>query len=181
MKIKNAIYALLLISAPFGIKAYDLFEQNVEVNKNKVRVASFEKLSGAKVEFNSLEKEALLLNNTGKGNSTLKASNSQISKFVVHRANSNTYETKDFKTWTKAKNDEYVNEQPALKQKPGVVVNNNELIISGAYGQEYEIYSILGLLLSQGKVEAKSIDISVLNPGLYVLVVNKEVSKFLKY
>ena len=181
MKMKNTIYALLLINAPLGIKAYDLFEQNVEVNKNKVKVASFEKLNGTRIEFNSLEKEAILLNNSSKGNSTLKASNSQVARFVVHRANSNTYETKDFKTWTKAKNEEYFNEQGSQKQKPGVVVNNNELIISGAYGQEYEIYSLLGVLLSQGKVEAKSIDISVLNPGIYVLVVNKEVSKFLKY
>lgn len=162
----------------------DIFEKSSQ-QKVRGKITSYEKLDGAVIQFDNNNKLSSLIESKKEKSNKIQSNKKMLNpqKFYFHRADTKTYVSTDLKQWRLA-TDESITESGRVNVVPRkfeITPNpvTDFLNIQGLDGQRFEIYSIFGLKVMEGKSQWK-IDVSVLPSGIYIIRTAGYFSKFIK-
>jgi len=180
----KTIYILLALAIMQGtLLSNDIFEDGAN-KKVRSKIVSYEKLDGTVIQFDNNNKLSSMLESNQEKSNRIQASEKKIKpqKYYYQRADGNTYVSSDLKQWQLASEDNQSELSVVVSTKKFEITPNpvtDFLNIQGLDGQRYEIYSIFGLKVMEGKSQWK-IDVSMLPPGIYIIKTASHFSKFIK-
>jgi hypothetical protein len=162
----------------------DIFDSKLKT-KDRIKISSYAKQDGSVLSIDDIHKNRKVIQNIKDKAVSVQSSKKNLipGKYIYHRLDNNTYESKDLRNWKLFKNEI----SPELNSKTvtdkSVIITPNPVIdylnIQGLSGQKYEIYSMFGLKVLEGEYHSK-IDISALPSGIYLLKTSQNFNKFIK-